>query len=356
MAMKDLQRRAVRAGKIRTGKSVRDANGKVRPEKLTRFLITTDSPNIASAVAAAYGGKVEPYLPQAGTAQRGWQVLVDVDEIPVAVPPHTNVVAAWWEQWSGGGLKVRCDGETASVWGEVDDRGESKGEQRRPCLCPADLMERADGAARSTPTACKPTTRVALILPDVPGTGTFTVESHGLSAAREMIGVAEAMERALAAGVMLPAMLRLEQRSGVRRPGERTNSFAVPTLQLLHSPRQLLEMATQGASASALPPPPPPLAISAGPSDEAGAPDGQQSAAGPDYLGDLSDREKAAQRAADAAAKAAEAQDVATVFAIGKQARDAGLMEIHVETSPNLLEELGSYLIGLHAALTGASS
>lgn len=248
MPMKDLQRRAAKAGRIRTGISV-VKNGKQRPEKLTRFLLTTEARHIADAITEVYGGQVEPYKPMGG-AQKGWQVLVGIDELPVAVPPGQQVISQWWEMWTGGGLQRRCDGETASVWGG------GKGEQRGPCLCPTDLSDRAAAAAQRTPAACRPSTRVSLILPDIPGTGVFMVESHGLYAAQELGGVAELMAKASGAGVMLPALLRLEQREGVRRPDETTNKFAVPVLHLQNSIRELAAMAEAGPSASQLPPAP----------------------------------------------------------------------------------------------------
>lgn len=351
--MKDLQARAAKVGRIRTGISV-VKNGKQRPEKLTRFLLTTESRHVADAIADVYGGKVDPYLPMGG-AQRGWQVLVGIDEIPVAVPPGQQVVSQWWEMWSGGGLSRRCDGVTASVWGG------GNGEQRVPCKCPADLMDRAASASQKTPAACRPSTRVSLILPDVPGTGTFMVESHGLYAAQELGGVAELMGKASAAGVMLPALLRLEQRDGVRRPGEVTNRFAVPVLQLQHSIRELMAMAEQGPSASQLPPAPA-RAITAGtPTTPAGTPPRPAGADGaapaphpPEVAGADTAREDlqpdgqagagapmSAQQIADRA-RAARSKPV--VDALSRTAAELGLLDDMVEDGTGVLVALSDVL------------
>lgn len=340
MPMKDLQARAAKVGRIRTGISV-VKNGKQRPEKLTRFLLTTESRHIADAIAAVYGGKVDPYHPMGG-AQRGWQVLVGVDEIPVAVPPGQQVVSQWWEMWTGGGLQRRCDGETASVW-----RG--NGEERLPCLCPTDLMDRATAAGQKTPTACRPSTRVSLILPDVPGTGTFMCESHGLYAAQELGGVAELMGRASEAGVMLPALLRLEQREGVRRPGQTTNKFAVPVLQLQHSIRQLQELAEQGPSASQLPPAPA-LQITAGTPQTAQQPPREDDDASvvedlapdPDHGGEPArpqgmTAEQIAQRAISAGSKA-------VLDALGRTAAELGLLDDMVDDGTGVLTPLSDLL------------
>lgn len=340
--MKDLQARAAKVGVIRTGVSV-VKNGKQRPEKLTRFLLTTESRHVAEAITGVYGGKVDPYHPMGG-AQRGWQVLIGIDEIPVAVPPGQSVVSQWWEMWTGGGLQRRCDGETASVWGE------GKGEQRGPCRCPADLMDRAAAAGQKTPAACRPTTRVSLVLPDVPGTGTFMVQSHGLYAAQELGGVAELMARASAAGVMLPALLRLEQRDGVRRPGETTNKFAVPVLQLQHSIRELASMAEAGPSASMLPPAPT-LAIGAGSPPAAPAVPAQSSAPAPRPEPDDEPVEApgappstgglSAQQIAE---KALATHATPIVVALGKAATEAGLLEEYVDDGSGTLSPLSDVL------------
>lgn len=349
--LKDLQAKGTTVARIRTGISVIGKNGKQRPEKLTRFLITTESRHIAESVAATYGGEVQPYMPMLRDVQKGWQVLVEVDEIPVAVPANTQVVSQWWEIWSGGGLKRRCDGEVASSW-EVDpDTGRGAGESRGPCRCPADLMERANGAASGR--TCRPSTRVNLILPDVPGTGMFMVESHGLYAAQEMGQVAELMGRASAAGVVLPALLRLEQREGVRREGETTNRFAVPVLQLLDTPRQLLAKAEAGPAASMLPPPPPALlALTAGSATPPPGLPGQ-----PDVGGPMSpDTPQGLRSAQDAADQGRAATDVEALLAIGRAARDAGWMEEQVEVEPDTFEELGTFLLGLRERLIGDGS
>lgn len=358
--LKDLQARAAKVGRIRTGISV-VKNGRQRPEKLTRFLLTTESRHVADAIAAVYGGKVDPYNPMGGS-QRGWQVLIGIDEIPVAVPPGETVVSQWWEMWTGGGLQRRCDGETASVWGD------GNGEQRVPCKCPPDLMDRAAAAAQRTPTACKPSTRVSLILPDVPGTGTFLVESHGLYAAQEMGGVAELMARASAAGVMLPALLRLEQRDGVRRPGETTNKFAVPVLQLTNSIRELAAMAEAGPSASTLPPAPArPLAITTGSSDSADVsepPAETPVAAATSHAGDRGDGppppgpETPAQPGMSAqtiADRARGSRAKAIVDALVKSATDLGLGDDYVDDGSGTMSPLSEVLAERLDAIKAAS-
>lgn len=340
--MLDLQKRAASKGRIRTGESVLDANGKQRPRSLTRFLITTDSALYAESIARVYGGTVKPWRPMGKDEQRGWGVLIDADELPVVVPPGGGAVSQWWEMWSAAGLQRRCDGETVSVWG-VDDKGKGTGERRGPCLCPADLMDRAGAASGNRPTACHASTRVTLMLPDVPGTGTFMVESHGLSAAQEMSGVATAMVKALEAGVMLPALLRLEQREGVRRPGEVTNRFVVPVLDLVHTPRQLMELAANPPAGMLLPPAPPGVALLE--SGQPGTPGGTEAAV--PAIGGPSGPQDA--QALYEAAVACTSLEVLTSLAT--LARDRDWMGTVVEVEPDLFEALGPVLLGLREKL-----
>lgn len=364
MPMKDLQARAAKVGRIRTGISV-IKDGKQRPEKLTRFLLTTESRHVADAIAEVYGGKVDPFHPMGG-AQRGWQVLVDIDEIPVAVPPGEQVLSQWWEMWTAGGLQRRCDGETASVWEGTKDN--PKPEQRVPCKCPADLGDRAAAAALKTPKACRPSTRVSLILPDVPGTGTFMVESHGIYAAQELGGVAELMHRASSAGVILPAVLRLEQREGVRRPGQTTNRFAVPVLQLQHSMRELLELAERGPSASALPPAPR-RALTAG-SSPAGSPPrpaGDTARALPSSPVEEGTAQQdlapdpppgpdgSAMSAQQIAARALSARSKPVLDALGRTAAELGLLEEFVDDGTGVMTALQDVLHARLDAVKAAS-
>lgn len=363
MPMLDVQTQAAKHGRIRTGISV-IKNGKQRPEKLTRFLITTESRTIADAVAATYGGKVEPFHPMGATQQRGWQVLIEDEEIPVAVPPGQQVVSQWWEMWTAGGLQRRCDGVTASVWEGTKDN--PKDEQRVPCKCPKDLMDRSAAASQRTPAACKPSTRLSVILPDIPGSGTFMTESHGLYAAQELAGVASVMAKASAAGVILPAILRLEQREGVRRPGQVTNKFAVPVLQLQNSLRELESIAGQGPGVSQLPPPPrrmltagpstteratPPAALGAGAAADPAPPRG---AAADTAQQDLAPDgpHMSSQQLAD---KALGARSAAVVKALGKSAAELDLMDDMVDDGTGVLSPLGDVLAGRLAEIEASA-
>jgi hypothetical protein len=153
-----------------------------------------------------------------GGAQQ-WQATIDASRLPVLVPPQP--VSQFYELWSGGGCQRRCDGATELL-------------KDTPCLCGPDPEARV----------CKPTTRLNVILRDVPGIGVWRLESHGYYSAVELPDVAEFLARA---GGYVSAWLSLEQRT-VKRDGQ-TRRFMVPTLEVDVTPAQLLSGAVAGAQA-----------------------------------------------------------------------------------------------------------
>jgi hypothetical protein len=231
MPLLDLQRRYVELGRIRIGVQV-TKGGKTRPEKLETFRLTTAARARADAVAEVFGGEVKPWSPD-GTAQQ-FEVITPLAEIPVIVPPG-QAVTAWWELWSGGGCQRRCNGEANVLTGEA-------------CQCPSDLGVRSAMATEGK--ACKPTTRVNVMLADLPGLGVWRLESHGYNAATELVGTAEFLETAAMSGRSLPATLRLEQRS-VKREGQ-TRRYAVPVLDVGETPARLLAGASSRSPVAAI--------------------------------------------------------------------------------------------------------
>lgn len=209
MPILDLQTRSRELGRIRIGKVVTGSNGKVRPEKLDSFRITSASQQIIERIAELYGGQARPWTPQGGGAP-GWEVTTTSTRLPVLVPPQP--VSQWYELWSGGGCQRRCDGVR-----EVTTDA--------PCLCGPDPDERD----------CKPTTRLNVVLREVEGIGVFRLESHGYYAATELPEVAEFLARTSG---YVSAWLTLEERV-VKRDGK-TRRFMVPALEVDITPAQLL--------------------------------------------------------------------------------------------------------------------
>ena len=196
-----LQRRLREVGRIRLG----EVKGK-RPVKLSTFRFTSLDRSAIEAAAKAYGGRVRQW--QAPSGQQ-WEVVSDATDIPCVVPPSdVRAFSQWYELWSAGGCQRRCDGETEYI---------SDG----PCLC--------DPAARE----CAPTTRLSVILPDVPGFGLWRIESHGFYAATELSGAVAVATTAADRGRMLPGRLLATERMVKRLDGDgkpMTLRFVVPAL------------------------------------------------------------------------------------------------------------------------------
>lgn len=239
------QRRVYEVGRIRTGVTAPTSGGRSRPQKLGVFRFTSRDQDAIRAVAEQYGG-----IPRAwdgAPVDDQWEVVTEAREIGVVVPPGPQAVSQWLEMWSGGGCVRRCDGDRERL-------------RDVPCLC-AGAPEGAD--------QCKPTTRVGLVLPDVPGLGVWRLESHGWHAAHELGGTAELLARVREAGQWVPAVLRLEQREQV--VAGQTRRFAVPVLSPRATVRELVEGPRTGV---ALPPAPSrPAAITAAPESPATAPE-----------------------------------------------------------------------------------
>ncbi len=192
-------------------------NGKSRPEKLDTFRLTSPDQVKVEAAAALYGGEVRPWKPNDNSGQQ-WEVVTTVDRLPVRVPPGDPLHQAY-EMWTSTRQRM-CDGITERMKGT-------------PCVCPADLMARKQAASGNPPAACKPVTRLSLILADLPGLGVWQLSSTGDSAADELAATAELLLAAELQGVMLPATLRLEQREA--RGSGTLHRYAVPVLDVAAS-------------------------------------------------------------------------------------------------------------------------
>jgi len=208
MPILDLQQRIRELGRIRIGQKVATAKGGTRPGKLDRFRLTSPSKELLERVATQYGGTVAPWTPDGGAGQ--YEVLTDAKRMPILVPHQP--VSQYYELWSGGGCQRRCDGVTELL-------------KDRPCICGPDPQQRQ----------CKPTTRLNVVLSEIPGVGVWRLESHGYYAALELPGVAELLAKA---GGYVPAFLGLEQRTA-KRDGQ-TRHWMVPTIDVDITPTALM--------------------------------------------------------------------------------------------------------------------
>jgi phage gp16-like protein len=207
MPIINLQRKLTEVGRIRLGAS----SDKGAPTKLDKFRLTSKSREALDAAAEVYGGTVTAWKSPDGDA---FELVTNVSVLDVVVPPG-NALSQWYELWSGAGCQRRCDGETETL-------------SNTPCKCPTDQQVRSEMSGKGQ--ACKPTTRLSVILPKIKTVGIWRLETHGYNAATELAGIAELLEKVSANNGYLPATLRLEQRSA-RRAGK-LSRFAVPVLEV----------------------------------------------------------------------------------------------------------------------------
>lgn len=183
-----------------------------RPVKLATWRATSPQRELVEAIAKDYGGAVEEWADAPDGDQ--WQVTTEADALDVLIPPGDQALTQFFEMWSGGGCQRRCDGITEHL-------------TQAPCVCPTDPTERTALASKGH--ACKPTSRLIVILPTVPDLGSWMIESHGYYSAVELAGTFDLLRMAAPAGAMLRARARIDQRS-VLRDGK-TNRFATLVLE-----------------------------------------------------------------------------------------------------------------------------
>lgn len=211
-----LPTRLPHAGEIRTGEQVATKTGRTRPSRLEHFRLTGPEFTLRAA-ADIYGGEPRPWddAPTAGA----WELYTQTDTLHVAVILNDPDVldSGHWEHWSGGGRLRRCDGQTCEHTVVTGTGDNTKAETRLvPCMCDPENPE------------CKPTTRLRVVLPLIPGLGTWRLVTHSIYAAMEIPGVIEFLRLQGARGT-IEAYLRIRDRE-VKRPGQPTKRFPVVTL------------------------------------------------------------------------------------------------------------------------------
>lgn len=212
MPLLDIQRRYRELGRLRMGSKAQTSAGKEYPKKLTQWRLTSPSRELLDVAAHLYGGRVQLWEDSPGEGEH-WELFTGADRLDVLIPPG-EPLTQHWELWSGGGVERRCNG-----------RAQQTGE---PCACPSDFELRGKLAQEGK--ACKATTRMSVVLPRVPDLGVWRVESHGMNAAVELPGTVELLHQALEHGVLIPAQLRIDQRTA-KKDGQ-TRHFIVPVLEI----------------------------------------------------------------------------------------------------------------------------
>jgi hypothetical protein len=322
VALIDRQRAGREIGRIRMGTTVPKVSSKGNefdmPVKLETWRLTSRSEHLIRAAAALFGGEV------LHNDKVGWDVITPATELPVLIPPIDEIISEAFELWQGRECKRRCDGVTltAVVGGE---------KKVGPCVCPADIVERMELAKDGR--ACKPTTRLNLIIPDLPDLGVWRLEVHAYDANAELSEMSDMLRKVRDAGVMMAARLWMDKRSVVRNG--KTHEWMCPMLSVSATLRQL---SAGDADLAAVMPPVPQTAITVGtppPADDELAARRAQAWIAEDAVADQDPAWALARRAADGT------RDV--VAACISRSRDGGHDNDLVEID-GALEPLGEYL------------
>jgi len=208
MPILDLQMRMRQLGEIRLGHVVPTSNGKTRPAKLDKFRFTSPSREILTSVAELYGGEVKPWTPANGGPSE-FEVYSTVNRLPVLIPPR-DAVSQWYELYAGSKCQRRCDGVT-----------EQKSD--RPCMCDPEDRD------------CKITTRVNVMLRDVPALGQWLLITKGYHAAVTLPPAAELLAQA---GGYVAGWLGVEEKTAIVK--DQVARFKVPTLDVEITPAALM--------------------------------------------------------------------------------------------------------------------
>lgn len=250
-----IQRKLVELGRIRIGDRVPSASGKsTRPHKLLQFRLTSPNRSLLTLAAASYGGEVHPWEGEGAPYDEHdrptqHELYTATNAIDVLIPTM-SALSLSYELWSTSGCQRRCTGEVIThcpLNARLIDT---------PCCCPDDDHARQDLAVKGK--ACARILRLNVLLQDLPGMGTWRLETKGYYATAELLGTLDMLRLAGQEHQIIEAILRLEQRS-VKRPGTGpgtgTLTFAVPVLWPKWSPRQLLASAAQQGHLLMSPPP-----------------------------------------------------------------------------------------------------
>ncbi|MFI2349749.1 hypothetical protein ACH492_22380 [Streptomyces sp. NPDC019443] len=224
-----LQRQARELGRLRTGWSVPsdDPKKRPRPVKSKTWVVSSHAEHYVEAAAAAWGGDVERWQPQgAGVPQ--FRVITKAEQIDALLPPG-DPLSQCNEMWNKGGCMRRCDGQTEQL-------------SRKPCLCMAEYGEdwhllRQDQYKKDK--VCAATSRLSVVLPDMPDVGVWRAETHSFYAANEMAGTVDMVLSGTGGQGLVPVTLRIEPRSRVA--GGKTKHFPVVVVEVRGiTPRQAL--------------------------------------------------------------------------------------------------------------------
>ncbi|MEU2402767.1 hypothetical protein ABZ609_00275 [Streptomyces rubiginosohelvolus] len=214
------QKQARELGRLRTGYSIPsdDPKKRARPVKSTTWVLSSHAEHYVTAAAEAWGGEVERWQPQGNGAPQ-FRVITKAEQLDAILPPGDPLSQAN-EMWNKGGCARRCDGQTEQI-------------SRHPCLCLAEHgpewhLLRQD--LRTKDKVCAPTSRLNVVLPDMPDVGVWRVETHSFYAANELAGTVDMVLSGTGGKGLVPVTLRIEPRTRVA--GGKTKHFPVVVVEI----------------------------------------------------------------------------------------------------------------------------
>jgi hypothetical protein len=212
-----LQRQARELGRLRMGWSepYTDKYGreKRRPVKSTKWVLTTPQRAYLDAAVEAWGGEVEHWQPQ-GNGPKVWRVVTESEAIDAILPPG-DPLSQSYEIWSKGGCQRRCDGETEQM-------------SNKACPCRAEFGD--EFYLQPPDQACRPHSRLNVVLPDMPDLGVWRCETKGYHAANEIAAAVDLIRHATGGQVAVPIRLRIEPRTKVAQG--KTKQYLVLAMEI----------------------------------------------------------------------------------------------------------------------------
>jgi hypothetical protein len=199
-------------GRLRSGAQLQG-----RPVALSEWRFTTGDPEVAAALAGAYGGEPQPWDTN---SEETLEVMSAINTVDIEL----LTVLSEFVLWGRGNKPIRsCNGTV-----QADDL-------RTTCVCPSDVREHKESARAGT--ACQPSIRATFRLRDLPDLGVFRFSSSSWQLAGEVNGIEESL---LAVGAPAPATITLEQVAYTTKGG-RNVEYTKP----------VIEVDTTGAKAAA---------------------------------------------------------------------------------------------------------
>jgi hypothetical protein len=245
-----LQRQARELGRLRTGYSAPSANGgRDRPVRSETWIVSSHAEHYVQAAAAEWGGTVERWQPLGAGAEQ-WRVITEQTTLDAILPPG-DPLSQYNELWNKGGCARRCDGLTELL-------------SDQPCVCRADYGDSWHEQAKGD--VCSATTRLNVILPQMPDVGVWRAETHSYYAANEIAAHVDLIRGATGGQTLVPIRLRIEQRQRVAEG--KTKKYPVIAVELRGSTAGQVLSGT--ADLSALPSAAARPALPAGPASSGG--------------------------------------------------------------------------------------